>query len=185
MDAKNDAAKPRMNDPMRLQAKFRVRAHQGGTYSGLQVTFLQRECGHSITAPASTLVTRIARPHFGQGMSNSVALVKTRSGPSTIDGGCDIRKFFQANVKGHAPAPESADTIQDKGCKNEKAPTRGGVRVAVRRLVSLLCFWALGSPQRFQAGLCVPNVSVGECDSCSAKRPHLLQSTLNRMGYRT
>jgi hypothetical protein len=30
-------------------------------------------------------------------MSNSVALVKTRSGPSTIDGGCDIRKFFQAN----------------------------------------------------------------------------------------
>jgi hypothetical protein len=93
-----------MNEPMIEKRKLRVRAHQGGTYSGRQVTLPHLECGHLITAPAATLVTRTSLPHLGHGMSISTARFNSRRGPSTIDACCDMQEILLANsfIEPHA-----------------------------------------------------------------------------------
>ena len=73
-------------------------AHQGGTYSGLQVTLPHLPCGHFRTVPTLSSVTRISILHFGHGISYSTALRTSRVGPSTIDGGSAMRGYFWANV---------------------------------------------------------------------------------------
>ena len=97
---------------MRDSANFDVFAHHGGTYSGLQVTLLHLLCGHLITEPASTPVTRISLLHFGHGMSYSTAFRTTSFGPSTIEGGVDTGQKLEQNDQVLAPASDKTPTTR-------------------------------------------------------------------------
>ena len=84
---------------MRANPKLRAFAHQGGIYSGRQVKLPQRECGHLMTAPACTSVTRMSLLHLGHDMSYSVTGRICNFGPFTIRGGVDIQcVILLANV---------------------------------------------------------------------------------------
>ena len=120
---------------MTANEKLRVLAHHGGTYSGLQVTLPHRECGHLMTVPTATLVTRTSLPHLGQGMSISTARFNSSRGPSTMDACCDMLEISSANVKEHAPLAAASVDHGVEGKTTEAYESRAADRGCVSRLV--------------------------------------------------